>query len=155
MVPRAPLSVYQLNAVTISAEVRSIERQQPAFAMGEHRRHDIGVVNLPSTNGKFPAQAHQPLGNPGSILKNLKAAKQSADVSKGVVSGYAHRPGLRTCDDGQVLAYDLPADSQRLRVSKRKLQACPSGVVVWRARNTGVHQHVGVNKHGGGYTRSS
>ena len=111
MVPRAPLSVYQLNAVTISAKVRAVERQQPPFAVGEHRRHDVGVVNLPSTNGEFAAQAHQPLGNPGSVLKNLEAAKQSADVSKGVFSSYAHRPGLRTCDDGQVLAYDLPADS--------------------------------------------
>ena len=68
MVPRAPLSVYQLNAVAISAKVRAVERQQPAFAVDEHGRHDVGVVNLPSTNGEFPAQAHQPLGNPGSIL---------------------------------------------------------------------------------------
>ena len=52
------------------------------FSAGEHGRHDVRVVNLPSTNGNFATEAHQRLGNQGAILKYLEAASQLLTSSR-------------------------------------------------------------------------
>ena len=100
-------------------------------------------------NGNFAAERHERPGHDGAILKYLEAANQSAHVIQGFRPCDAHWPGLRPSDDGQVLAYYLTADPQRFRVAKSAFQTCPGGIVVWRVGDTGVHQHVGIDEHGG------
>ena len=57
MTPRH-LHVDQVDAVAIAAEIARIESQQPPLAMGQHGRHDVGVVNLATDAEGFRTVAY-------------------------------------------------------------------------------------------------
>ena len=97
------LTAHQLNAVSVTAKVRRIERQQPAFPVGQHGCDDVGVVDLPPTNGNFSTQRDQPVGDDRQIFaydlpadpQRFKALNGSFQTCPGhvVVRGFKN-PGI-------------------------------------------------------------
>ena len=71
---------YQFKSAAVAPEVRTVEGEQPALAVGQHGGHDVGVVNLPSSHLNIPAQGQQRIAHPRAILKHFESPAQAAEV---------------------------------------------------------------------------
>ena len=64
--------ICEFDPFAIAAEVGCVESQQPALAMGQHGRDDVGVVDLFAAQWHLAAQHDQPFRDLRPVLQDLE-----------------------------------------------------------------------------------
>ena len=138
---------YQLDPIFVAAKVCGIERQQPAFAVCEHRRHDVRVMNLLAADLNAPAQIEQQVSDHGPVFKYLVYFKKPDRILQRLFARDGDGPALGSGNDRQVLSDYLAAYSQGFGTREGSLKGCSSNAVLRRFQNPGIDQYIGVNEH--------
>jgi hypothetical protein len=94
-----------------ASEVVGIVCKQGRNAIGQHRGHDIGIVNLFATNGNLLQQSQELLGYMRAILGNSESALKVANISRQFSCRQGVGKILWTAKGSQVLAQNLSADA--------------------------------------------
>lgn len=76
----APCWIDQRDPTTVAAEVVLVECEQALLGMREHRRHDIGVMDLASRNWNRSTQLGQQVGDMGSVFQDVELRYEPVNV---------------------------------------------------------------------------
>lgn len=110
----ARLQRDQFNQSAIPLNVSGVESEQPTLTMGEHRRGDIGIMDLTASKSIIAAQFAELIPYCRAILQHAEPTGECRRVGDGLRQAERLSPGLLTGHRSQVLTQYLPADRQPL-----------------------------------------
>jgi elongation factor Tu-like protein len=128
-----------------TTKIRFVEGQQPAFAMREHRRDDIGVMDLATAKGITAGQLHQLTPYCEAVLKDGEALHECRSVRRRLGEAERLSPGLSTRHYGDVFAQYLPADRERL-VGGHPGERSPGSIAERRSFGRSIDEDVGIDE---------
>jgi hypothetical protein len=76
----------------------------------QHRRDDVGIVDLATRKGIAAAQHHEPIPNQGAIFENRELSNEPCSIGDSLCEGERLSPDLLPSHHRKVFAQDLSAD---------------------------------------------
>ena len=64
----------------VTQEIGDVEREQLSHAVDQHRRDDVGVVDLPPSVRHLPPQCYERLRDNRSVLADLEVRSEPFDI---------------------------------------------------------------------------
>ena len=144
--PRRSTSARQphhLNPLPVTTEVLGVEGGEAALAVREHRRDDVGVVDLFAGKGHVSTQRDEHVRHRLAVFQHLEGGREPTHILHGVRHWQRRNPRLPARYHGKILAQHLTADAQGFGSSRSRQQG-QRGFAPGLVGGAGGHQHIGV-----------
>ncbi len=128
-----------------ASKIRFVEGQQPAFAVRQHGRDDIGVMDLTTSKGIAAAQFHELIPHRWAVLEDSEAPHECRSVCGRFGQGQSPSPNLLSRHHRDILAQDLSAEDKWF-AGGQPGESDPSAVAERRAPGRSIDEDIGIDE---------